>query len=234
MKPDSHLAGDKPEADSSSQGASACERPFAQNSPLIKALHNFGNAEFAYGAYTQKTDNAATDSADEHEVRVDKAYTALRHEITKMLNSQFAFAMTQPRIASAETMTERWRKTKMAWCASLENWWNLAADKEKKKAYSSSIEADTWKANRIRDLEADIANLSLTAKALEKVCDESLDMRPEFLAAVSSLHTALAASPRCPKCGSDEYQEFHHDGSRGTPECWWWECADCGHKTQPE
>ena len=125
-------------------------------------------------------------------------------------------------------------RVKMLWCASLEKWWNLASDQGKKKAYSASIEADAWKAKRIRELDEDLADVRGAAKTLEKVCDESLDMRPEFLYAVSRLHTAIANSERCPNCDCGDYQQFHHDGSRGTPECWWWECSSCGYKTQPE
>lgn len=39
---------------------------------------------------------------------------------------------------------------------------------------------------------------------------------------------------QCPKCGLDEYTQFHHDADHLAPECWWYECDDCGYKTEPE
>ena len=38
----------------------------------------------------------------------------------------------------------------------------------------------------------------------------------------------------CPKCGSDEYARWHHAGDMLVPECWWWNCDDCGYATEPE
>jgi hypothetical protein len=39
---------------------------------------------------------------------------------------------------------------------------------------------------------------------------------------------------RCPKCGSDDMSRRHHDGSGHIPECHWWECNECDHKSEPE
>lgn len=43
-----------------------------------------------------------------------------------------------------------------------------------------------------------------------------------------------AGDPVCPKCGSEGWDQFHHHGDFVAPECWWWECDDCGHRTEPE
>jgi hypothetical protein len=62
---------------------------------------------------------------------------------------------------------------------------------------------------------------------------ESIEIKPEwrenaFWDSANPDHTI------CPQCGADMTKR-HHDGSRGIPECQWWECEDsCGFKTQPE
>lgn len=37
----------------------------------------------------------------------------------------------------------------------------------------------------------------------------------------------------CPKC-SNAMNHRHWHGEWLAPECWWWECEDCGFKTEPE
>lgn len=46
----------------------------------------------------------------------------------------------------------------IAWCGSLENWWNQATDEQKKKAYASCIAADHAKSKIIRELENQKSN----------------------------------------------------------------------------
>ncbi len=40
-------------------------------------------------------------------------------------------------------------------------------------------------------------------------------------------------NPRCPACNSEDVSRRHHHGNALAPECHWWECADCGHKSEP-
>lgn len=39
--------------------------------------------------------------------------------------------------------------------------------------------------------------------------------------------------PICPKCGSDDVTRRHHHGNALAPECHWYECNECGHKSDP-
>lgn len=45
--------------------------------------------------------------------------------------------------------------------------------------------------------------------------------------------------PTCPKCGAEDSMEhckhrFSTEGGPNLPDCDWYECVVCGHKTDPE
>lgn len=38
----------------------------------------------------------------------------------------------------------------------------------------------------------------------------------------------------CPKCGSEEVSEQHHEGTFAVPECDYKQCDECGHQWDHE
>ena len=67
---------------------------------------------------------------------------------------------------------------KPIWCGSLDDWWNQATDEQKKTAYGQCIDADCWKASRIRELEADCLTLAmrLYGEPDESMAQETLEV----------------------------------------------------------
>lgn len=43
-----------------------------------------------------------------------------------------------------------------------------------------------------------------------------------------------AVEHACTRCGSDDMSRVHHRANFALPECWWWNCDDCGYMTEPE
>lgn len=49
---------------------------------------------------------------------------------------------------------------------------------------------------------------------------------------IDDLMRAIDAAGRCPKCNSDDYSKRHHEGNALAPDGSWFECNECGHKSE--
>lgn len=71
--------------------------------------------------------------------------------------------------------------------------------------------------------------------SVRRVTESDEDYSP-FIADTQRDHAAerTRRTQECPECGSDDVSRRHHRGNALAPECHWWECNNCGHKSDPE
>ncbi len=50
---------------------------------------------------------------------------------------------------------------------------------------------------------------------------------------IETVQRQNGTNPRCPECNSEDVSRRHHHGSALAPECHWWECNECGAKSEP-